>query len=80
MFEQSLALTSPVLCLGAVALVMLLFAATQTNFQLDTTVFVVQIQWHQGKSTLLDLADQFADFFGMQQQFAGARWVRLGVR
>ncbi len=40
----------------------------------------MQVQRHQRKAALLDLADQLVDFFFFQQQFAGADRVGANVR
>ena len=55
--------------------VMLCFAFSQSDFAFDSTVLPVEVERHQGESTLFDLANQSPNLIFLQQQFFGARAV-----
>ena len=48
---------------------MLCFAFSQSDFAFDSTVLPVQVERHQGESTLFDLANQSPNLIFLQQQF-----------
>lgn len=72
-------LALPVFFACRIALVEQLLAAAQREVQLDAAVLVVQVQRHQGVAALFDLADQLADFLGLEQQLARAHGIGMDV-
>lgn len=62
------------------ALVVELFAFGKTDGQFDAPALVMQINWHDGVACALHLVDDFFDFCGVQQQFAGAYRIGMDVR
>ena len=58
---------------------MQLLALGEADFSLDPPFLEVQIKGHQGIAGALDKADQLADLFGVQKQFARADRVGMNV-
>ena len=69
-------LALPVAGLLRGALVVALLAARQCDFKLGTPAFPVHCQRDQGIALALDCADQLVQLTAVQQQLAGAGWVR----
>lgn len=63
--------------LEGLALVIELFAATDTDFEFGATVFEVDLGRHQGQTAFIDFACQFDDLFVVQKQFAHSGRVMI---
>src|SRR5579862_269574 len=77
--EKSLLLALPVPILLRFALVMLLLALREADRDLHATLVVMQVDRHQRVAALLDLADELADLFRVEQELARARGIRAHV-
>ena len=65
-------LTLPILIALGSSFVVLFLAFGEADFQFHASAGVVQVERNEGIAGALDLADQFADFLGMEQQLADA--------
>src|SRR5690606_28162229 len=79
MLHDAFFFTLPIFFARGVPLVVQLLAAPKPEIELDAPVLVVQVQRHQGITSLFHLADQLADFFCLEQQFActGRVWMNM---
>lgn len=80
LLHEPVALALPVSIAGGFALVVLLLASCQRKVELDESILVVQVEWYQGVTALLNPADKFVDFLGAKQKLARAGWIRPDVR
>src|ERR1700687_982726 len=61
------------------ALVPLLFALRQREFDFDLAILEIHARGNQRESLLLGLANQLANFFFVKQKFAGTKGGMIGV-
>lgn len=59
---------------------MLFLAFGESDFALDSTFCVMQVEWNKCVARSFYFSDQFLDFIAIEQQFAGAHGVGADVR
>ena len=74
--NMALLLAGPFAVLDRVALVVLLLAPGETDFDLDAAVLVMQVERGQRVSGAFHLADEAVDLLAVEQELARARRVR----